>query len=365
MAEESSPSKGNPSDSSGGPKGTQLEKGSDEIPLTNDEKEEQFHAKNPLWKELMKSMNCLIDHFILRILDVTGYKTYQALKEISSKNIEAMEMFVKGDDILTRVEEADLPMYLGPVKERNKFSFTEGEKTLILHIAGYVKENYVESKKPLGNVSIFSIFKKRKASGPTVSGETPSKKTKTVASVVSYDVPSEVAKIKKIIREHCVKKQFPKEIINALPRMTVEIKTVELQKPDNPEGQQAATLSGKVLCCFCKKYQSCTYDKKGYWITSNVHRHLNQHVSNKDYLNSSGLNFKPVSSDNQNEVLIREDNLNDISTDPANSSSEANNSEIREIDSIDLAGQEPNNVHLTSNVNEQPGSTAEMSDHLD
>ncbi|KAK3918789.1 Structure-specific endonuclease subunit slx4 [Frankliniella fusca] len=281
--------------------------------LTASEKEIKFHEANPLWKELMRSMNCCIDHHLLRIMDITGYKTYQALKEMTMEDIEFMENFVKGSGILSRVDSKDLHMYLGPVKDIEKFCFLRGEIKLLLQIASYVKENHKETKKTLGNVSLFPIFK-RNRNESRMSEEPSTKKKKSVELVVSSDVSKEIAKIKKLVKDHCVNKDYPAEIIKAVSHMTVEVKTVELQA--DSEGQHEATMSAKLLCSFCKKYQSCCYDKKGYWSTSNVNRHIKQHFEREDYKNCSIMDF--ISSSRQSseaDVEIEKNSSDNMAVD--------------------------------------------------
>ncbi|KAK3911470.1 30S ribosomal protein S4E [Frankliniella fusca] len=253
-------------------------------------------------------MKCQIDHHILRIFDVCGYKSYHTLKKITNESINSMECFIKGDGLLTRIDEADLQLYLGPVKHRHHFCFQPGERELILSIAEFVKQNFAEPKVALGKVSIYPLFKKRPSSNSTMSGghasEEPATKKKAVDTVVCFDTPKEIMKIKKLINDYCSKKDFPKEVIKALPRLQVEIKTVELVENcagNNSESKQSATMSAKVSCPFCKKYQTCTYNRAGYWITSNMHRHLKQHVSNGDIKNQTHLSRSLTCSNSQYE----------------------------------------------------------------
>ncbi|KAE8737840.1 hypothetical protein FOCC_FOCC016691 [Frankliniella occidentalis] len=253
--------------------------------------EAEFHTQNPLWKDLMRNMKCHIDHFILMILDKTGYKTYHTLKKITKDTITTMEEFVRGDGILSRVKKEDLHLYLGPVLEREKFCFMPGEKDLILSIAAFVTKNHKEPDVPaLGKaVNLFPIFKKRNgnlsASGDTVSEEPASKKKKSAdCTVVTFDVPKEVKKIRKLLNDKLLKKKLPDAIVKSVSSMQIEVKTIVLKGSDN---QQTSTLSGKILCPCCKKFLAVPYTLPGYWNTSNVHRHLSGHIDNGEFSNST------------------------------------------------------------------------------
>ncbi|KAK3921603.1 PH and SEC7 domain-containing protein 4, partial [Frankliniella fusca] len=277
----------------------------------------KFHEDNPMWKDLFRKMDCHVEHFILRILDATGYKTYTSLKKITSQTIDTMEAYVEGDGILSRVDVVDLPLYLGPVKERQKLCFLSGERELIF-ISSFVNETHEEPKVQLGKVTMLPLFKKRNNSSTTYedheSEDKPVKKRKVVDKVLSFDVPKEVSKIKKLRQNHCSNKKnnFPEEVIKAIPRLEIEVKKVELHtvdvNSDGAEKQKTAPLSGKVICPFCTKSQSCNLNSSGYWVTSNVHRHLKQHVTNGTVKKTQPLlNWTNTSTENSNSKSRHQD----------------------------------------------------------
>lgn len=65
--------------------------------------QEQFFLSNPIWTELMKAMKCIIDSHIVFLLDVNGYRTYQALKDFEDSDINDIEVFVRSGDLQERV----------------------------------------------------------------------------------------------------------------------------------------------------------------------------------------------------------------------------------------------------------------------
>jgi len=56
----------------------------------------------------MFAMNCRIDDHIVRLLEVTGFRTYQTLKDLTEEDIKEIEDFVTKGKILNHVKEEEI-----------------------------------------------------------------------------------------------------------------------------------------------------------------------------------------------------------------------------------------------------------------
>ena len=224
----------------------------------------------------MRAMNCRIEDHLVRLLQITGYSTYQALKEFGLEDFDFIVKFVKGGDILDRVNPEDLHLYLGQCKSREKFSFVPGEKKLLLKVVSYVTKNHTDADKTLGKMSVYPLFSKssRKASGSTTNA--PKKLRTDDDFVLSLDIPKEVTTIKHALQEYCRKNSLPAAISKDIPNLSINIKTV---KTDT-----ISYLSGSIICSICKKGQSVQRKQNETWNLSNMTtRHLKNHVSKGDF----------------------------------------------------------------------------------
>ncbi|KAK3910815.1 Translation initiation factor IF-1 [Frankliniella fusca] len=192
----------------------------------------EFHNDNPIWKEIMRSMNCMIDTNILRLLKVTGFGSYHALKKFTVKDIEFIEDFVKSGDILDRIEENDIQLYLGFCKNRERFRFMPGEKSLLLEVVEYVKKNHKESEKALGKMTLFPLFQKAtRKSNSDLSCASASKQAKRtdngLETVLCTEIPAEVLKIRKLLKQYCNNKSLHASYSESVPSLKIEVQTVE------------------------------------------------------------------------------------------------------------------------------------------
>lgn len=150
----------------------------------------------------MRSMNCRIDDHLVRLLQVTGYGTYQALKDFNQDDFGFIVDFVRDGSILDRIDLKDLPLYLGSCKSKERFSFMPGEKKLILRIVSYVDKNHAETDKSLGKMSLYPMFSKTSREASGLLSNAP-KKLKANDLVVSLDIPKEVTALRKLLKEYC------------------------------------------------------------------------------------------------------------------------------------------------------------------
>ncbi|KAK3928956.1 L-lysine 4-hydroxylase [Frankliniella fusca] len=241
-----------------------------------DSAEVKFHKNNPMWKEIMVSMNCIIDHHILQLLQLNGFGSYQALKEMDSEDIKFIEEFVRNGAILNYVDDSKLNDFIGPCKDPQKFSFLPGERKLILKIIEYVSKNHTQSDKSIGKKSLlqYSIFNKHKSNGNSLAAkhDGPAAKKTKVDFVNSLDVPQEVVTVRRILADHCKKK---------LVKKTVDTDT-------------KTYLKATIPCAYCKRPQSAQRLRNETWNTSNVYRHWKTHVGKE----TSSLDSFVVVSEN-------------------------------------------------------------------
>lgn len=237
--------------------------------------QEQFFLSNPIWTELMKAMKCIIDSHIVFLLDVNGYRTYQALKDFEDSDINDIEVFVRSGDLQERVASDKLHLYLGQISDPKKFKFLPGEKKLIKRMIEYIKKNHKEDDKPLGkNMGIYPLFKKRK---PSDNCDTSAKKQKMDnATVVTLDLNSELVAIRKLIKEYFAKNNFPDAYTKLVATLPLYVKTME---KDND-----ASLTCKFSCPFCpgKEISAGYRERKSTWLLSNLNRHFQSHKTRED-----------------------------------------------------------------------------------
>ena len=293
-------------------------------------------------------MNCRIDEHIVRLLQLTGYSTYQALKDLVEEDFNFIATFVKDGSILDHINPEDLHVYLGTCKSREKFSFLPGEKKLILSIASYVKKNHSETDKRLGKLPLYPMFNKTSRKASCDLSNVP-KKLKASDLVVSLDIPKEIACLRKLLKEFCLKKSFPKVISDAMLSLKIEVKTVETDKE--------AYLSGFITCPVCKKGRSVQKYQTA-WNTSNMAKHLKSHVANKDYNLGSLDSFAAKASgtpdlettksddeDSPEEITNAEKQGEQTVGDSSDQSAPDANSGI---DMIDLETEEASNIKETN-----------------
>lgn len=229
----------------------------------------------------MKAMNCRIDDHIVRLLQVTGFGTYQTLKEITPEDLKSIVEFVKNGNILDRVNPEDLHLYLGQCKTREKFSFVPGEAKLIKKVSEYVARNHTESDKVLGKMSLYPLFNNKAIQKESLKSSNARKKLKVSEDLVlSLDVPKEVIAIKNLLKEYCRKHNIPDLIAKDVPNLSVTVKAVETDTN--------AYLSANIICSICKKGQSIQRHRNETWIASNMTRHLKTHVA-KGNLNQANM----------------------------------------------------------------------------
>lgn len=238
----------------------------------------KFHKNNPMWKEIMVSMNCIIDYHILQLLQLNGFGSYQALKELDSEDIKFIEEFVRNGTILNYVDDSNLKDFIGPCKEHQKFSFLPGERKLILKIVEYVSKNHTQSDKSIGKKSLlqYSIFNKPKSNGNSLAAkhDGPAAKKTKVDFVNSLDVPQEVVNVRRILVDHCKKNgkkfAYPSLILKTVSSLKIVVETVDTDTK--------TYLKATIPCAYCKRAQSAQRLRNETWNTSNVYRHWKTHV---------------------------------------------------------------------------------------
>ena len=281
----------------------------------------------------MKSMNCKIDDHIIRLLQISGFGTYQALKEFTQEDLDFIVAFVKSGDILDRIESSELPLFLGCCKTMEKFSLVPGERKLIFKIVAYVQKNHTESEKSLGKMSLYPMFKAKPTRKLSSRATPPSSKKSKTDFVNSCDMPKEILDIKKLLKDRCKKKSLPRVFLESVPNLNIVIKTVDTN--------EKSYLSAVITCSICKNPQSVQRNINETWNLSNMNRHWGKHIEREDYKSVSIDSF--LSGPSKKTVASSTSEFRD----QTNSDQEDNPDEIH----IDLTGADTSEKVVTEKVN--------------
>ena len=175
-------------------------------------------------------------------------------------------------------------MYTGTCKDRKKFYFLGGEKKTIKRIVAHVQKHHSDDDaKPLGKMPLYPLFSSVKRPTNTSSGKSQ-KRSKTEDTMVSYDIPKEILKIKKLVKENAMSKNYTKVICDNISCLDIDVKTIE-----NGEEKGKATLKATIPCPLCKKKQLGFIDANGYWSLGNMNRHLKSHNDKGEFKNMDAL----------------------------------------------------------------------------
>ncbi|KAE8738051.1 hypothetical protein FOCC_FOCC016472 [Frankliniella occidentalis] len=259
----------------------------------SEDKEDKFYDDNPMWKELMKCMHCIIDDHLCRLLHANGFRSYQAMKNFEEDDFALIETMVQSGKLKRKVGQENVPLHLG-LSDLGKLSklgkspdpadgetedltkdwtFEIGEKKLIRGVVAYIKNNHKEEEKSLGkSLSMYPLFKKLKTGRTKSASE--DKTSEETSTVVTLDVPSEISSIKKLVKDYFAKNNFPKDYIKTVSNINVNVKTV-LKTGDS-------SLAATITCPICSSNLSAFRARKSTWVLSNFNRHMVKHQKSDD-----------------------------------------------------------------------------------
>ncbi|KAK3917721.1 Acyl carrier protein 4, chloroplastic [Frankliniella fusca] len=278
----------------------------------------QFYQKYPMWKELLKAMNCYsVKEHIIRLLELTGFGSYQALKQLDEKDIDFIEKFVRSGDILNRIDQKDISKYLGDCKDKEKFTFLVGSAV------GGPKAKRARSEEVFVN---------------------------------SLDIAKEVLDIKKILKDHCKSKKdfYPPAISNTVPTLKIVVKTIDTTNK--------SYLNAIITCGNCSKGQSVQRLPNETWNVSNMNRHWREsHVKKGNFAPGSLDSFVTVNKSADLNATSSSSNADmniDLTQENTKSDDEDDPSETRSSSIEKHSGSnDDSSIHPSGNVGDENEST--------
>ncbi|KAK3920118.1 E3 SUMO-protein ligase ZBED1 [Frankliniella fusca] len=338
----------------------------DSVEAVSKEERDTFLQENPMWFEIMKAMKCNIPESVIRVLDLSGYNSYPALKDFTDTSFMDCESYVLSELETLVPDKEKWNVYLGRLTDPKKFKFTPGEKGLIRRVVQYVGRNHKEEDKPLGRcITSYPIFGKKK-SQETIADSDPKK----FRTVISENVPQELTKIRKLISDYFGKKNFPKEYCESVSVLSLTVKTEE-------KGDKAG-LTVRFDCPICGSKALCGgyREEKTAWTLSNLNRHFKGHAEKNDkllgtvntnffqsVLTTSALNSRSDSERSALDEFNSEDVDNDLSisevsnlSDQENFSSQDSDVNVHENVDNDFSNSK-NQENIETDVNQNTTKT--------
>ena len=216
-------------------------------------------------------------------------------------------------------------------------------------------------------MAIYSIFNKPKVSRPSNCDDSSDRKRlkSDNINVVSYDIPSEVSSIRKLMKDYFAKHNFPKEYCEFVGTFPVIVKT--------KEREEDASLTVHFNCPLCsgKSVAGGYRELKATWQLSNLNRHFQSHKKNEDKLPgtvSSKFFQSTLVKSSENTVVVNVGPRRESNDDPDDDLFELDNTAEDNGDSSEKSGQvdrskEPSNGHINTNQVTPPASSESNASH--
>ncbi|XP_034255344.1 uncharacterized protein LOC117653648 [Thrips palmi] len=240
-----------------------------------DENLENKYPVQMLWRKLENWLGAPMENHLKRLLQITGFANLEALKDFDDDDIIFIEDFVRSGRILDRIPNNTLPLFLGPISDKAKFSFMPGEKKFLRRLVSLVKQNHKTSEKPISipmaalstpPKPLFSIFNKSCKKNATGTDKESSLSSPPHSPLVpSNDLAAEARLIRQGCKTFCMKKDELKNFYESLDQLDIVVKVVE--------STRGASLSAKISCSQCSAVSSVLKIDSN-WCLSNFTRHV-------------------------------------------------------------------------------------------